>query len=231
MSLGSAGEQHAETKSIGRRAQKGLARLEKMSRLFMPALTGVQQPEVAGELAFRDLIAEGMREAHGSLEPRLCLVGAPLALDDDAEVAKHDGLELHIADVSSDEQRGPGRCFGFSQAILNRIQHAQVAKHVALEAAMADRARGRQRLGEFENLRRAPCHADRIFKGAKPAEMPIEQGTKFDLVVDLETAKLTTLVVPQSLLARADDLIEQRRRPGCGKSGWMEGTRTLPATS
>ncbi len=60
----------------------------------------------------------------------------------------------------------------------------------------------------FENLRRVAGYLDRIFKGAKPAEMPIEQGTKFDLVINLKTAKLLKLVIPQSLLARADDLIE-----------------------
>ena len=63
-------------------------------------------------------------------------------------------------------------------------------------------------VGRFENLRRVAGYLDRIFKGAKPAEMPIEQGTKFDLVVKLKTAKLLKLVSPQSLLARADEVIE-----------------------
>ena len=109
MSLGSAGQQHAQTKGMGRRAQKCLARLQKMSRVVVPALPSVQQPELARELAFRDLIAECMREAYGSLELLLCLVGASLALDDDAEVAEHDGFKLRIAEISSDDQRGPRR--------------------------------------------------------------------------------------------------------------------------
>ena len=63
-------------------------------------------------------------------------------------------------------------------------------------------------VSRFDNLRRAAGYVDRIFKGAKPAEMPIEQGTKFDLIVNLKTARLLKLVISQSLLARADEVID-----------------------
>ena len=134
------------------------------------------------------------------------------------------GLQAQLLDVRKPEDLGPA----FDDAIRRRADAlvvgletlTQANQRVIVDLAAKHRLPAIYASMEFagglvvygvnypDQYRRAASFADRIFKGAKPADLPVEQPTKFELVINTKTAKTLGLTIPPSLLLRADQVIQ-----------------------
>jgi putative tryptophan/tyrosine transport system substrate-binding protein len=150
----------------------------------------------------------------------------PLAIRNVKVAARSLGVQLQLL-----EARGPNDFDGaFAAMAKERVEallvaaDSRLAFHRTRLADLASRRRLPAAYGLREHVdaggllfygpsipdlfRRAATYVDKIFKGAKPADLPVEQPTKFELVINLKTAKALGLTIPQSILVRADQVLE-----------------------
>ena len=143
------------------------------------------------------------KEALPHLTRGMTTISGPIAKPDDLErtlaavaAQRPSGLYIHLV-------VGPYRSriieFALSQRLPTFVSDSRWAEEGALLTYGPD---------VVDILRRSAGYVDRILKGAKPADLPIEQPSKFDLAINLKTAKALGLTLPQSLLLRADRVIE-----------------------
>jgi putative tryptophan/tyrosine transport system substrate-binding protein len=151
---------------------------------------------------------------------------AGLALDATREAARALAVELQVLEVRAPNElvsafaaaraQHADALLALSDPVLgNKLaQLAELAAKHRLPAIYVRRefaeAGGLLAYGPsfLDNYRRAATYVDKILKGAKPADLPVEQPTKVELVINLKTAKALGLTIPPSLLARADQVIE-----------------------
>jgi putative ABC transport system substrate-binding protein len=159
-----------------------------------------------GVVATRDPVPENRHELEAAVKARgltlsFLVVSEPVDFDTTLARAKRDGVTGIIAPVD-------GVTFRHRRALVAAaLKHRLPGIYWAREYGEAG---GLLTYGaSLADLRRhAAIYVDKILRGARPADLPIEQPTKFDLVINLKTAKALGLTIPPSLLVRADQVIE-----------------------
>jgi putative ABC transport system substrate-binding protein len=127
----------------------------------------------------------------------------------------HSDVEIETAIITLGREPGGGLLVmpdGFMTAHRAPIILAAARNNVPAVYSLSDFARENGLLSygvdRVDAMRRAASYVDRILRGAKPGDLPVQFPTKFEMVVNLKTAKALGLTVPQSILLRADEVIE-----------------------
>ena len=153
--------------------------------------------------AFSARIAQAMKSAAGRLELAIDMFEAATANDLDRtfhDIAQHrlDGLLIAGSPMIVSERK--------------RIAELALAQHLPTMTWLNENTRSGLLMSYGVNVadlfHRAAFYVDKILRGANPADLPVEQPTKFELVINLKTAKALGITIPTTLLARADEVIE-----------------------
>ena len=127
------------------------------------------------------------------------------------------GLNPDVEGMIQSAMKGRAKAF-VTITNTNLFRHQKRIAELAIENRLASMFEGHTWVeqgglmsysaSDLEAFRRAAFYIDKILKGAKPADLPVEQPTKFELVINLKTAKQIELTIPQNVLARADKVIK-----------------------
>jgi len=138
-----------------------------------------------------------------TLEVKLQILDARAAHEVEASLARTDSRQASAVYVSLDPLFFDHRARIVDFAAKERLPALYDVKEFVQAGGLMSYGQG------FADLfRRVPYYIDRILKGAKPADLPVEQPTKFELTINLKTARALDLQVPPTLLARTDEVIE-----------------------
>jgi putative ABC transport system substrate-binding protein len=124
--------------------------------------------------------------------------------------------DLDRAFAQMEERRPEALLFGAGSALLTAHFQTIIENTARLRVALCTQSPGAVRAGALigygtavvASYRLAATYVDKILKGAKPSDLAVQQPTKFELAINLKTAKILGLTIPPTLLARADEVIE-----------------------
>lgn len=173
---------------------------EKTLELLREARPGLSQVALLGRLdVYQKAIGEAADKLH--IAVRAIRVSTPADLDPAFARMKREGVEAVIV--------LPGPVTFAAQRSIAELALRYSTPSISGFASFVH-AGGLMSFGPnlLDLARRAATYVDRILKGAKPADLPVEQPTKFEIVINLKTAKALGLTIPPSLLLRADQVIE-----------------------
>ena len=179
------------TEAIGKRLQLLAEFLPKLSRI---AVLVRDHPDQAQRLREAELAARAL-----GIQLQALRVRDPRDFEGAFNTARGASAVLQLDDALFTANRTLIAELALKNRLPTMVGHRELVEAGGLLAYGAD----------YEYLyRRAAMFVDKILKGAKPADLPIEQPTKFELVINVKTAKALGLTVPSSLLLRADQVIE-----------------------
>lgn len=167
-------------------------------------------PQVKRVAVFRDPASTGGVGQFGAIQaaaPSFGVEVTPLDVRTPADIERGMGEFARAANggvvVTLSSSAGVHRKVLIDAANKHRLPTVYPAGHFAIDGGLA--AYG---IDTLENYRRAGAYVDRILKGEKPAEMPVQQPDKFELLINLRTARAIGVKIPQPVLLRADKIIE-----------------------
>jgi putative tryptophan/tyrosine transport system substrate-binding protein len=190
----------------------------------LTGVTVITQDLAAKRLELLAGFIPGLKHAGVLLDPTF--PSAPLELKEIESAARALNIELHQVGVRRVEEleaavdavaRRGGQALFVVPGLLFTEQRQRIAE-IAIKSRLPTMLSRREHveagglmsygMNYSEMYRRAATYVDKILKGAKPSDLPVEQPTKLELVINLKTAKALGLTIPQSILLRADEVIE-----------------------
>jgi putative ABC transport system substrate-binding protein len=179
-----------------------IAKLLSLLKELLPTLQRIGMLEVSGNPQFR-LLRGGLEHTCRSAGVEPVYVEIAVASEIDGAIAQMARQRVQALVLLTDSFTTENRFEIINAALKRSLPTMTVGSDFARAGALATYS-----VTDAEVDRRSASYVDRILRGARPADLPVEQPTQFELVINLKTARALGLTIPQSMLLRADEVIQ-----------------------